>query len=138
MDWPPPIFDGIPIDPVPPVDPADLKAAWRVHRELAGKVGPDGRIWLGSRPFVEACSPGANALAASYRCMILILVHGVTDDAVAPWKRNGELDEAVFKVAARLPMEWMLAWTAQDSERNHYPFDMYALVNGLLHERTGL
>jgi hypothetical protein len=57
-------------DPIPPVDPEDIKRTWEYDRTHS-KVGANGWQWLQDRRAV--CSPGANVDHVSSRCNMIPL-----------------------------------------------------------------
>jgi hypothetical protein len=65
--------------------------------------------------FEAACSPGANAFAVWYRALrviwMLSMLSEPSQDLLAPWRHvlegEGEqFNDAVFKAAAKIPLEW--------------------------------
>ena len=88
------------------VDPADLKSIRRMGRERAvaqavGSTPPPIDISV----YESVCSPGANVMAASYRANRLGFCElmGLLEEH----KRDGELTDAVLRVAADFPMKQM-------------------------------
>jgi len=91
-------------EPVPEVDPEDVKTVWNLYRDVATRH-PGQAVGIGSSVVEQACKPGANAFAVSYRRAML---HALTAwGELSPWVRDGELDDALFQVAATVPMKWM-------------------------------
>ncbi len=99
-------FGGKPGEPVPEVDPKDIKAVWKVYRDVA-KKHPGERaeqVAVGSEFLERVCKPGANIWAVWYRNAML---HTLTAwEELSPWIKNGELDDALFRAAATIPMKW--------------------------------
>jgi hypothetical protein len=88
---------------VPPVDPSDLKIAWKRGQEL--------RALYGSEPTVVShdlrgnCSPGADFTAVWYRASMLgLLAESV---GLLPPEMPSEVRDVVFNVAAKFPMKRM-------------------------------
>ena len=91
--------------PVPAVDPEDIRrvrrAAAEVTRDLPERRHDEG-IGIDIRIFAERCSRGANVEAVCFRNMVIeLLLHF---KLLNPWLRGGDLDDAVFRVAADLPI----------------------------------
>jgi len=93
-------------EPVPQVDPADVKAVWTI-REDVEKRYPGKQVGIGRGIFEHVCKPDADIAAVVYRVgMLRILVqHG--DENLTPWMNNGEPGDALFRAAAQIPMEWI-------------------------------
>jgi hypothetical protein len=92
-------------EPVPSVNLADLKSVWASYQDIEsplhrGTVDVDSII-------EHACSPGADIDAVRYRCMMLQILERMRRDLLSTWKQNGQFQDAVFRVAARIPMNWM-------------------------------
>ena len=87
--------------PIPPVEEHDLKALHELCIERAKRYcGKDGVISIEQTSRV--CSPGANLAAVWLRHTQLrsLFRHG----QLAEWQHGTNLDEAVFNLAARIPM----------------------------------
>ncbi len=112
------LFGGKPGQPVPPVDPDDLKTAFEIFQNVARRY-PDGRSDVGVDVFQHPCKPGAGISAITYRAMMLGVVVRHAQAQLAPWTKDGHLDLAVFHEAAQLPMEWMGVGFVRESA----PFD---------------
>ena len=111
---------GTPGEPVPIVDTADLESVWSTYWQI-GSEHPGG-IDVGL--IRRACSAGADAGAVAYRCQMLWLLEMCRGDALIIWKRSGRFHEAVFRVAANIPMKWMEVGVPQTA----LPFDADAFV----------
>ena len=99
------MLEAYPCEPVPSVNVADLKSVWAFYQDIKsplhrGTVGVDSII-------EHACSPGADIGAVQYRCMMLGILETMRRDLLSTWKQNGQLQDAVFRVAARIPMTRM-------------------------------
>lgn len=110
-------------DPVPGVDPADLRSMWMMQRGIQASVS--GQVATDVRLFERACSPGADVQAIWYRLSMLQMLPGPLG-VLSPWLRDSELADAVFKVAATFPMKRMSVGVPQQE----LPFD----VKGFLAE----
>jgi hypothetical protein len=87
--------------PIPPVEEHDLKALHELCIERAKRYcGKDGVISIEQTSRV--CTPGANLAAVWLRHTQLrsLFRHG----QLAEWQHGTNLDEAVFNLAARIPM----------------------------------
>ena len=106
----PPSFGGKPGEPVPQVDPEDLKKCWQLSHEH-----PEKQAAIGMCLLEAVCKPGADVQAVSYRAMLLALVlmplaeghPSIAGEKLAPWVKDGFLDDVVFGAAAQTSMEWM-------------------------------
>jgi hypothetical protein len=91
-------------EPVPEVDPSDVKAVWDVGQEVK-KTHPGCNVGIGVEVFKAHCKPGANIMATTYRANMIAMLQLVTPELVNPLVQD-KLD-AVFQTAATIPMEWM-------------------------------
>ena len=93
-------------EPVSTVDPKDVKAVWELsidfEREHPGRPGA-----VGIEIFKAACSPGANIQAIIHRTQMLWVVQHASREALAPWTKDDQLADEVFRAIATVPMEWM-------------------------------
>ena len=89
-------------DPVPSVDPADLKKLWTYSQEVRAKYG-NRCVATGIEVLKLMCSPGADTRAVSYRCSMLGLLEMMLESAWA----GGQLSENAFTVAAQMELKWM-------------------------------
>ena len=109
----PPSFGGNPGEPVPEVDPEDLKKFWQMARDLQARHAGQ-NVGIGFEAMKAVCKPGANAQAVWYRSsMIWVLKQ------LASWVKEGEISDAVFRTMATIPMEWI-----GHTERQGLPFDV--------------
>ena len=106
------------------VNPNDLRNVWTMMRDLEARAqtGQSGSISSGL--YERACSPGANVLAVWYRASILGVLQTLPGNPLTPWSHEGELDDAVFQIAARLPMKKLPVGLV----KNGLPFDVQELV----------
>ena len=101
---------------VPPVDPAHLKKAWEYYSEIQARH-PGQQIAVGG--LEHLFPPGTDAQAVGYRSVMLTLLLHVINE---PAEKLGEgsplillrrcqhadgLDDAIFKVMARIRLERM-------------------------------
>lgn len=102
----PPKFGGNPGEPVPEVDPEDIKTCWEMAREAEtrnpGQVGA-----IGTTLLQQVFKPGADIKAVTYRGGMLWMLDMVAHEQLAAWKKDGQVDDSVFRTAATIPMEWM-------------------------------
>jgi hypothetical protein len=99
----------------PPVNPADLLAAWMAVRDLQSHNTPDQPISIDSRSLEQFCSPDADIHAVWTRtAMLEILTHVLPDW----WKRSKR--DKIVEIAARFPMKLM----QPGIEKDQPPFDV--------------
>jgi hypothetical protein len=115
----PPKFGGKPGEPVPIVDPEDVKTVWQIGMGAqpndAGK-----RVAVGIDLMKRACKPGADVEAVSYRAGLIWLMTQMAPEERARFTRDGQPNDAVFRAAANVPAEWM----GVGIERQGPPFDV--------------
>jgi hypothetical protein len=134
----PPLFGGKAGEPVPEVDPEDLKRVWQVY-DVVKKEHPGEQFAIDQLVIQQTCKPGANVRAVSYRAGLLGLIlmpivegRTIAGEKLAPWIKDGQLDDAVFHAAAQVPMEWMGVGIVTQGP----PFDVDELVRRV-RERQG-
>ena len=119
----PPAFGGKPGEPVPEVDPADLKTVWEMNRNLQARH-PGQQVATGRGVFEHAL-PGADIDAIGYRtAMLSMLIHLVQRPEnpikqLSSWMNADPLADSVFTAAATVPMEWVGV-----TVREGLPFDI--------------
>jgi hypothetical protein len=91
-----------PGEPVPEVELADLKAVWSHLRELQARH-PNQQMAVAASVYQSLCKPGANVAAVTYRCSMLMLL----EHLLVPTWAGGQLTDAAFAVAAKMPMQQM-------------------------------
>ena len=103
---------------VPPVSRDDLQ---RLHEmcEYVAKQYPDKEAALGVDVMASVCSPGANVPAVWFRHTRLRLL--VKQGILADWQHGAVLDDAVYEVAANIPM-------------NGFQIDQEAFIRRLRHK----
>jgi hypothetical protein len=107
--------------PVAAVNPDDLRAAWAIYRDVQARQ-PNRQTGVSVNVFQGVCSPGADIAAVVYRTWMLLWLGRHT--LLSPWLHDGELDRAVFKVAATFPIHKMQVGIVQQG----YPFDVQKFV----------
>ncbi len=102
---------GPPGAPVPEVDAEDVKAVWELGKDIEARhpaeTGELRAYAVGIEVFKAACKPGANIPAVSYRGMMLGMLIRHAQEQLAPWLKEGNPADAVFRAIAQVPMEWM-------------------------------
>lgn len=114
----PPIFGGKSGDPVPEAEPDDVKAVWQIGQDEERK-NPQHRA-TGFAVYEQVCKPGANTEAVWYRSSMIWLLRQMAQEQLAPWTKEGQFDDAIFRVAATISMEWMEIGVS----RQGLPFDV--------------
>ena len=99
----PPSFGGNPGEPVAEVDPEDLKAFWLKTRTLKSRY-PGQHLGFSLRAISK---PGVNAEAVWYRSSMIWALDLCAQDQLAPWIKDEEVSDAVFRLMAIIPMEWI-------------------------------
>jgi hypothetical protein len=111
------------------VDPADLRAVSAMVRDVQVGVGGQ-QCSIDIRSFQSVCSPGADVMAVCYRASMLGLLQRIPGGPLTPWTHDGELDDAVFNVAAVFPMKRMEVGVVRDGP----PFDVQEFVKQVRNE----
>lgn len=91
-------------EPVPQVDPSDLKALWALGEET-GKTHPEGGTIIGMSIMQDLCKPGANLTAVNYRANKIEMLRHILPAIMEPLIQD-KLD-AVLKAASEIPMVWI-------------------------------
>jgi hypothetical protein len=112
---------GHPGEPVPTVSVADFKSVWAIYQDIESRH-PRGTVGVDISIIEPACSLGADIRAVTYRCGMLQILEMSRGDLLTPWRQSGQFHEAVFKVAATIPMKWMEIGVPQAG----LPFDVDA------------
>jgi hypothetical protein len=92
--------------PVATVNPADLRGAWTIYRDAQVRDS-NRQAFVAMNVFERVCGPGADTRAVVYRAWMLLLLDKHT--MLSPWLHNDELDDVVFRVAAKFPFKKMQA-----------------------------
>ena len=124
--WP----GGNPGELVPTVDGADIKSVWTFHQDLQSRHA--GGVAVEISILARTCSPGADIRAVTYRSAMLQLLEMCPGKILADWKRGGSFDEAVFRVAATIPLKWMEIGVPQSG----FPLDVDSFIQELHKEST--
>jgi hypothetical protein len=110
-------------DSLAAVEVTDLKKVWQVSADFkARNPGQSGSI--GSTVYQSVCSPGANVVAVWYRASMLCVLEQMMPELLASWTHDGQLDDAVFEVAATFPMQKMKTGVIREGP----PFDVEEFV----------
>ena len=115
----PPRFGGDPGEPIPQVDPEDLKALWRLQRDVEARH-PGQQIAIDNELAQHYCKPGADMQAVSYRVSFLWLMSRFVPEQFAAFTKDGQPIDAAFRAAAKVPAEWMGVGVARQGP----PFDV--------------
>jgi hypothetical protein len=89
---------------VPPVEPADLRSVWTMQSEIQA-LNPGEQIGISADLYQRACGPEADVRAVYVRVSQLWMLREV--GVLATWIHDGVPDDAVFDVAATIPMSRM-------------------------------
>jgi hypothetical protein len=115
----PPRFGGKSGEPVPAVDPEDVRTVWHIGRSAqANHAGKN--VAVGADLMKQACKPGANIEAVTYRSWFVWLIAQIAPEQLARFTQEGQPDDAVFRAAAKIPTKWMGVGIVQQGP----PFDM--------------
>jgi hypothetical protein len=117
-------------NPIPSVDPEDLKSAFNFQKEVAKQSGSQTRA-ISVDLFQKVLKPGANVQDALYRLMWLEAAKDLSEaeGLKFPWSGEGRPSDAVFKALATLTMRGMPPGPSQA-----LPFDLEELIR-LIHEK---
>ena len=113
---------------VPSVEPADLRSMWTMQSE-AQALHPGKQLMIGAESYKQACGPEADVRAVYERVSHLWMLREV--GVLATWVHDGVPDDAVFHVAATIPMSRMQIGVVY----NKPPFDVYEFIKQV-EERT--
>jgi hypothetical protein len=118
------VFFGARGNEVAAVNPDDLRNVWTMMRDLQARDLERQSGSISSRLYEGACSPGANVVAVWYRASILGVLQMLPGNPLTPWSHEGELDDAIFQIAATFPMKKLPVGLV----KNGLPFDLQELV----------
>jgi hypothetical protein len=104
--------------PVPQVDPDDVKAVWAVHEDVARRH-PGKQVGIGKGMFEHVCKPDADIAAVVYRAGMLRMLLQNGDENLTPWMNGEEPGDVLFRAAAQTGMEWI-----GEELRHGWPFDL--------------
>jgi hypothetical protein len=99
-------------EPVPEVDPEDLKEVWKMTRD-------NRQMGFGAATAAQTDKSPAVQQALGYRASLLSAMPQLAPDELARFTRDGELQDCVFTAAAKTPMEWI-----GEGRRPGLPFDV--------------
>ena len=123
VEAPPDMWAGSQEGPVATVSPDDLRSVWKLFRD-AQTQHPGECVSFSSGVYERVCSPGADVHAVWFRASMVGMLQMVSPELLTQWTHNGELDDAVFQVAATIPMEKMKTGV----QREGLPFDVDEFV----------
>jgi len=103
---PVPKFGDEPGELVPEVNPEDIKAIWQAQQELQARH-PGQQVATGRGWGEQHCTPGANIEAVGYRTTLIWMMTQFAPEQIAPFMKDGQPTDGVFRAAAKVPMEWM-------------------------------
>jgi hypothetical protein len=91
--------------PIPPVAPIDVKHVHELCEQISAQhrdAGMEGSFSIDARSMARVCNPGADMGAVFVRnsLLSLMLMQGV----LAEWQHGAELDDAVYRVTATIPL----------------------------------
>ena len=112
---------GKPGEPVAEVDPDDLKTFWQEIRYFQARDqarDPSQHVSFGIEAKAIA-KPVANFEEVWYRSMMLRILTEEAQEQFAPWIKDEEVSDVVFRTMATIPMEWI-----GNTEREGLPFDV--------------
>jgi len=113
---------------VPPVEPADLRSVWTMQSDIQA-LRPGEQIGIPADAYRRACGPEADVRAAYERVSHLWMLREV--GALATWLHDGVPNDAVFHVAATIPMSRMQMGVVYQKP----PFDLEEFIKQV-EERT--
>jgi hypothetical protein len=113
---------------VPPIEPADLRSVWTMQREIQA-LHPGQQMMISAEKYKQACGPEADVRAVYERVSHLWMLQEV--GVLATWLHDGVPDDAVFHVAATIPMSRMQIGVAYQQP----PFDLEEFIKQI-EERT--
>jgi len=120
----PPRFGGKQGEPVPEVDPEDVKTVWQIGRDVeVNHPGKQVAVAVGVSIMKQACKPGADIEAVSYRASFAWLISRVAPEHLARFTREGQPDDTVFRAAAKVPAVWMgvgIVWQGPPFDLNEF------------------
>lgn len=115
----PEIFGGKPGEPVPEVDPEDVKIAWQFGKDAQDRH-PGGNVAIGFEVMKRVLKPGADIPAVGYRSMLIWLTSQIAPGQLERFVQDSQPNDSVFRAAAKVPLEWV----GEGTPRKGLPFDM--------------
>jgi hypothetical protein len=110
------LWGGAAGEPVPTVDPEDVKAVWELSQEVLLQH-PNQQVATGISAFEAPCKPSADISAVTYRASMIGILQRAAPAMMEPL--IAEKLSAVFLAAAEIPMEWL-----GEEIRHGLPFDV--------------
>lgn len=107
---------------------ADLKSALTKYDEIKSRHPKVGAVGL--TVIEQACSAGADIRAVIYRLWMLQFLEMLPGDLLGRWRDKEQLDDAVFRIIAKVPMKWMEVGVVQSD----LPFDVQSFLEELRQE----
>jgi hypothetical protein len=102
----PPLFGGQPGEPVPEVNPEDLKALWQEQQRIEARH-PGKLVATGRGVAEQICQPGADIQALGYRAGMVWLLSQIARERFSVFTKDDQPIDSVFRAAAKVPVEWM-------------------------------
>jgi hypothetical protein len=98
---------GTPGEPVPSVVAKDIRAYWKLGRDVTARSGrkPGQVAIVGSELVRHVCSPGADVRAVSFRLMKFQIINMLLGNSLNWWVGR-PLREIAFLIVAKVPMKW--------------------------------
>jgi hypothetical protein len=117
---------------VPTVYPDDVKAAWKVYRDV-GAPSANNQVAIGSFAFEQVCrGPHIRAIchrALMLRFLVLNVDHSPDEPEakeLAKYRYDGELDDRLFRVMSQIAIRWI-----PKGGLHGFPFDGEAFMKQL-------
>jgi hypothetical protein len=110
-------------DPIPPVNPDDLKRRWNIKRPWT----------LEDLQAAWGHEADSSAVSSRYRMIGALTCYKL----LTPWQHGKELDDAVFRIAATFPLRELKHKNYMVPGDEHFGFDPNAFVQRLI-EETGI
>jgi hypothetical protein len=104
-----------PVGSVPVVDLERVKTAWERVKKIEWK---DDRGLCAVAGGHDNQKSDVTVQAITYRAAMLGVVRHVMPQTLAPWTKEDQLDDAVFRAIAEIPMGWI------DDSHEGWPFDI--------------
>ena len=123
------LFGVNPGEPVPDVDPEDLKTIWQREPDLQARH-PGQSVATGFEAMKAFCKPGANAQAVLYRSRMIWVLNLFAQRQLSPWVKDEQVADAVFRTMATISMEWV------ETLQQRLPFDVEEFFRRLRLQRT--
>ena len=115
------------------MDPEDLKAVWELGQR-AQKAHPGQQIAIDEDLIKHVCQSKADIQAVSYRASLVSLLKLIAPDKVAPWMKEGQFDDAMFRTGAKIPIQWMEVGVVKQG----FPFDVEEFFRRLSADEGGV